>query len=133
MLNYKRLLVVLFLFILSCLTIVYYFYMNVNYKAESLDVTLSKIIMILCFNLLFYSLILLLNINHYRRIFLFVLIVIATLWLFELIAWAYFQITPISHQFGMFWETVILISFSLIGQGLIIYILYMRSTSQEQR
>jgi len=48
----------------------------------------------------------------------------AALWLFELITWAYFQLTPISHQFGMFWETVILISFSLIGQGLIIYILY---------
>jgi len=120
----RGLLIILALFILSCITLIYYFNNKHTYAADSIELTTSRIIFIVFFNLFFYALIFLLNIDYYIQIFKIVLIVIASIWIFELLTWAYLDLTPISLQYGTFWEVIILLSFSLIGQGLIIYIIY---------
>ena len=80
--------------------------------------------MLISFNLFFYSLIFIINIDYYKQIFRIIIIVIASIWLFELITWAYFDLIPISTQYGTLGELMIFLSFSVIGQGLVIYIIY---------
>ncbi|MFX1393451.1 MAG: hypothetical protein ACFFAH_07740 [Promethearchaeota archaeon] len=80
--------------------------------------------MLISFNFFFYSLIFLIKIDYYKQIFRIILIVIASIWLFEIITWAYFDLIPISTQYGALDELMIFLSFSVIGQGLVIYIIY---------
>ena len=130
MLKYKKLFVLIPLFIFSYIAIIFYIHAKQIYPSESFDLAVSRIIMIVFFNLFLYSLIFIIDITYYRRIFLIILIIITAIWLIELITWAYFDLTPISLQYGTFWEVILLLSFSLIGQGLIIYILsYIRKNS----
>lgn len=124
MLKYKRLFVLLPIFIFSFITLIFYIHAKQIYSSESLELTVSRIIMIVFFNLFVYSLIFFIDIIYYRRIFIIILIIITAIWLIELFSWAYLDLTPISLQYGTFWEVIILLSFSLIGQGLIIYIIY---------
>lgn len=130
MLKYKRLFVLLPLFIFTYIAIIFYIHAKQIHLSESLELAVSRIIMIVFFNLLVYSLIFFIDIVYYRRIFLIILIIITAIWLIELYTWAYLDLTPISLQYGTFWEVIMLLSFSLIGQGLIIYIIYyIRKTS----
>lgn len=124
MLKSHRLLIVVILFILSWISLAHYLNIKHASNSESFDVIISKMITIVFFNLFFYSLIFLVNIKYYKHIFKIVLITLTILWLYELISWAYFDVSPISLQFGDFWEVIILISFSLLAQGLIIYIIH---------
>ena len=130
MLKYKRLFILLPLFIFTSIAIIFYIHAKQIHLSESLELAVSRIIMIVFFNLLVYTLIFFIDIVYYRRIFLIILIIITAIWLIELYTWAYLDLTPISLQYGPFWEVILLLSFSLIGQGLIIYIIYyIRKTS----
>ena len=116
--------VILILFCSSIISLFFYFHSRSSYDLNSLEYRLIRISMIIVCNLFFYSLIFLLDINIYRRIFVSILILITGIWLYELFSWAYLNTSPISLSFGIFWETIILLLFSLISQGLIIYIIY---------
>jgi len=119
-----RLILLLALFILSYLSILLYFYCKKINSYNSLELFYSRIFMLISFNLFFYSLIFIINIDYYKQIFRIIIIVIASIWLFELITWAYFDLIPISTQYGTLGELMIFLSFSVIGQGLVIYIIY---------
>ena len=116
--------VILILFCLSIISLFFYLHSRNVYALNSLEIIIIRIMMIVIFNLFFYSLIFLLDINVYRRIYVIILIIIALIWLYELLSWAYLNISPISLSFGIFWETFVLLLFSLISQGLIIYSIY---------
>lgn len=119
-----RLILFLVLFSFSCFSILLYLYCKKTYNDYSLEIFFSRILILISINLFFYSLIFLIDIEYYTQVFKIVLIVIASIWLFELLTWAYLNIIPISLQYGTFWEILYFISFSIIGQGLIIYIIY---------
>ena len=61
------------IFIFSYIAIIYYIHAKQIYPSESLELAVSRIIMIVFFNLLVYSLIFFIDIVYYRRIFLIIL------------------------------------------------------------
>ena len=111
--------------LISCFISVFNYIALINSKSSSsVELVLSKLILIVVVNLLFLSIIFLTNITFYRRIFLITLTLLAIIWLIEFLTWAYLDIIPLSYEYSNLWEVYTFLSFLILGQGLIFYIVY---------
>lgn len=115
-----RFIIIFLFFILSCSSLLFYFYCKRTFVYNSIEIAFSRFLMLMLFNFLFFSFIFLLNFEYYKRVFKYVL-------LFMVLTWVFIYVTaliPSSRLFWSFWEIITLISFSMIAPGLIVYIVY---------
>jgi len=103
-----------FLIILSLLVL------NCILGPISLETNIFRVIVIIIFNLFFYSLIFLIDFNYFKKIFTFIIIFEVILW----IIFIYFINMPSSRYFRSFWEVVTFITFSIIAPGLTLYTIH---------
>ena len=118
--RYYRVSLILLFLILSCISLVYYFYFKKNYAYYAFEIVFTRILTIIFFNLLFFSIIFLLNFNYYKRVFKYVLIFIIFSWIIIFLI----AIIPSSGLLWDMWEIMTLLSFSTIAPGLVMYIIY---------
>ena len=111
--------------LISCVISVFnYFALNNSKSSSSVDLVVNKLILIILINLLFLGILFLTNITVYRRIFLITLTLFAIIWLIEFLTWAYLDVIPLSYIYSNLWEVYMFLSFLILGQGLIFYIVY---------
>ncbi len=115
----SRLLIILILFFLSSLTLVYYFF---SYNLNPFELNINRIIILILFNLVFYILVFLIDINYFKQIYKIVLLIIISQWIFEF-SFRIFNLNPCSYYYRL-WELNILLTFSILTPGLLLFIIY---------
>ena len=118
--RYYRISIIILFLMLSCISLFYYFSFKKIYVYYAVEIVLSRILTIIFFNLLFFSIIFLLNFEYYKRVFKYVLLFIIFSWIIIYVI----AIIPSSRLLWDIWEIMTFFSFSMIPPGLIMYIIY---------
>ncbi len=122
--------IILILFILTSISLCNYFYIKQTHPWNSLESRLSSMIAILSFDLLFFSLMFLIDFNIYKQVLKFFLILALTIWGFTF-SLSYFKAltAPLPWQFWIYWDIIIMTFFSMLAPGLVLYIIHYIKTS----
>lgn len=120
-------LLILTLCILSSIMLYYYFLNKITFSLNRDELRWIRISAIVLLNMLFCSLIFL-EINYYKQILAYLLIFVVIIWFLVL----YFNLASLSNRFWDYWEIIIIITFSMISPGIIVYIIHYikKSTSR---
>ena len=115
-----RIIIILIISVISYISLEFYLYCKKTYIYSSLEIVFSRFLVLIFFNFLFFSIIFLLNIEHYKKIFKYVLVFVASIWIFYIFGY----ISNIPKYLWNLWEILTLLSFSMIAPGLNVYIIY---------
>ena len=118
--RYYRISIIILFLMLSCISLFYYFSFKKIYVYYAIEIVLSRILTVIFLNLLFFSIIFLLNFEYFKRVFKYVLIFIIFSWIIIYVI----ALIPSSRLLGDIWEIMTFFSFSTIAPGLIMYIIY---------
>ncbi|MFX1258389.1 MAG: hypothetical protein ACFFAN_11055 [Promethearchaeota archaeon] len=122
-----RLLIILNLLIVSCITFLYYYFTKQFYELGSFEIIISLIIPVIFFNLFFFALIFLFEINYFKHVFKSILIFVALISVIYSTFKFYLEFFKVEKKvpwyIGNLWELNIILSFSLIAPGLILYLI----------
>ena len=121
-------LLILTLCILSSITLNYYFVNKITYSLNRDELGWIRISAIILLNILFCTLIFLLEIDYYKQVLTYLLMSVVIIWFLVL----YFNLASLTNRFWDYWEIIIFISFSMISPGIIVYIIHYikKSTSR---
>ncbi|TFG11101.1 MAG: hypothetical protein EU535_07755 [Promethearchaeota archaeon] len=99
-----------------------YFNAKLIYEWGSYELNVSRMLVVFSFNILFLLLMFLIDFEWYKKLFKYVIVS-------GLLIWVYVYSLQYTHTilplfFWNFWDAVIVVSFSIIGPGLILYVLH---------
>lgn len=121
-------LLILTLCILSSIMLYYYFLNKITFSLNRDELRWIRISAIILLNILFCTLIFLLEIDYYKKTLTYLLVSVVIIWFLVL----YFNLASLSNRFWDYWEIIIIITFSMISPGIIVYIIHYikKSTSR---
>ena len=121
-------LLILTLCILSGITLNYYFVNKITFNLNRDELRWVRISAIILLNILFCSLIFLLEIDYYKKALTYLLMSVVIIWFLVI----FFNLASLSNRFWDYWEIMIIITFSMISPGIIVYIIHYikKSTSR---
>ncbi len=97
----------------------------------AIEVKISRMLTILTLNILFISLMFLIDYKRYRQLFLIIIIVAGVGWLI-IYLYQFFDLQIDSKYFKYIWDSFLFLTYSIIGPGVIIYTIYYIEKSTEK-
>lgn len=110
------------LFFVSTVSLIIFFHFKLIYQWDSLELKISRMITIIIFNFTFTILVFLMKIELYKKIFKISLLVGISVWAF-VYSLRFMEEIALPLWFWNVWDAIVLLSFSLLGPGIIIYMI----------